>query len=458
MCSILLVLSLCIVIFTLISDYNRFCIGTLDLQIALEQHGFANQKTGRQTCTGPSQIRLVPSQTWLSDPVKPTFETNPPSAAKTSFQGSSIPCKDHRRDERRCSPTMEVPPMQAHLQWETRALCKVRPIMEDDNGHQFCSSGSSYNSTKSAMEPRPMVRTIPLGTSPMDQISQTKAVPKAEIQKRSTGTTCKRKRQAEASRRPGAVWSTIAACYAFFGTSMDDSLNSSAQHVLGSFSIPDVIGQRRQGQGEADAIFGCSTQEAPRRSARGCPSLDEKDVSIRAGQQETKQLHAAVSQHGRAKREIADAQAARLNMHVAWKNFLSQSVQQWTAYTNQFMSQEKQLMDRLKAAQENLTIAKENLSSSQSAAGVVPKEDAAMTSDTEDIPAKEHESAAGEKIAASFQDLANNLQALHTQAVQAVQQEVDQHDQLRKRPRVDSPHSKEKDKETPHNPGFGEGE
>lgn len=115
-------------------------------------------------------------------------------------------------------------------------------------------------------------------------------------------------------------------------------------------------------------------------------------------------------------------------------------------------------MDRLKAAQENLTIAKENLSSSQSAAGVVPKEDAAMTSDTEDIPAKEHESAAGEKIAASFQDLANNLQALHTQAVQAVQQEVDQQDQLRKRPRVDSPHSKEKDKETPHNPGFGEGE
>ena len=181
-----------------------------------------------------------------------------------------------------------------------------------------------------------------------------------------------------------------------------------------------------------------------------------KDVSIRAGQQETKQLHAAVSQHGRAKREIAAAQAARLNMHVAWKNFLSQSVQQWTAYTNQFMSQEKQLMERLQAAQENLTIAKENLSSSQSAAGVVPKEDATMNSDTEDIPAKAHESAAGEKIAASFQDLANNLQALHTQAVQAVQQEVDQQD--RKRPRVDSPNSKEKDKEAPHNPGFGEGE
>ena len=181
-----------------------------------------------------------------------------------------------------------------------------------------------------------------------------------------------------------------------------------------------------------------------------------KDVSIRAGQQETKQLHAAVSQHGRAKREIADAQAARLNMHVAWKKFLSQSVQQWTAYTNQFMAQEKQLMERLQAAQENLAIAKENLSNSQSAAGVIPKEDATMLSDVEDVPAKAHESTAGEKIAASFQDLASNLQALHNQAVQAVQQEVDQQD--RKRPRVDSPSSKEKDKDAPHNPGFGEGE
>ena len=181
-----------------------------------------------------------------------------------------------------------------------------------------------------------------------------------------------------------------------------------------------------------------------------------KDVSIRSGQEETKQLHAAVSQHGRAKREIAAAQAARLNMHVAWKNFLSHSVQQWTAYTNQFTTQEKQLMERLKLAQENLLIAKENRSCSQQAAGVAPKEDAGSISDTEDTAAKESESTAGQKIAGSFQDLANNLQALHTQAVQAVQQEVDQ-DQHRKRPRVMSPVNKDKDRDM-SSPGFGEGE
>ena len=81
-----------------------------------------------------------------------------------------------------------------------------------------------------------------------------------------------------------------------------------------------------------------------------------------------------------------------------------------------------------------------------------------MISDAEESNAKEPESAAGQKIAASFQDLANNLQALHTQAVQAVQQEVDQQDQLRKRPRVFPPQNKDRDKEELPPPSFGEGE
>jgi hypothetical protein len=182
-----------------------------------------------------------------------------------------------------------------------------------------------------------------------------------------------------------------------------------------------------------------------------------KDVSIRTGQEETKQMHAAVSQHGRAKREVADAQSARLHMHQAWKNFLAQSVQQWTAYTNQFMTQEKELMDRLKLAQENLIIAKDNLGSCKSAAGLAAKDDASMTSDTEDVIAKEAESAAGQQIAASFKDLATSLQALHTQAAQAVQQEADQQDQHRKRPRIAAPGEKDLP-EVPVSPNFGEGE
>ena len=91
-----------------------------------------------------------------------------------------------------------------------------------------------------------------------------------------------------------------------------------------------------------------------------------KEVTVRSGQEETKLLHSAVSQHGRAKKEVSEAQAARLQMHAAWRNFLEQSVEQWTRYTAQFVEQEKQLMDRLKQAQDSLLAAKENLGACKS--------------------------------------------------------------------------------------------
>ena len=98
-----------------------------------------------------------------------------------------------------------------------------------------------------------------------------------------------------------------------------------------------------------------------------------KEVTVRSGQEETKILHSAVSQHGRAKKELEEAQAARLHMHGAWKNFLAQSVGQWSKYTEQFMQQERQMMERLKLAQENLLAAKANLGVCKSAAGLESK-------------------------------------------------------------------------------------
>ena len=163
-----------------------------------------------------------------------------------------------------------------------------------------------------------------------------------------------------------------------------------------------------------------------------------KEATVRSGQEETKILHSAVSQHGRAKKELQEAQAARLQMHAAWKNFLAQSVDQWSKYTEQFMQQERQLMDRLKVAQENLGAAKDNLGACKASAGLDSKDDSAAMSDTEDTEPRDAETSAGQKIAASFQDLASSLQALHKQAEQAVQLEVEQ-DQQRKRPRMSVP-------------------
>ena len=164
-----------------------------------------------------------------------------------------------------------------------------------------------------------------------------------------------------------------------------------------------------------------------------------KEVNVRSGQEETKLLHSAVSQHGRAKKEVEEAQLARFNMHTAWRNFLAASVQQWQRYSTQFMEQEKTLTDRLQIALENLAVAKSNLSTCKATAGLDVKEDATMPSDIEEVEPKTFETSAGKRIAESFKDLSTNLQALHSQAEQAVQQEAEQQDHSKKRLRTSPP-------------------
>lgn len=164
-----------------------------------------------------------------------------------------------------------------------------------------------------------------------------------------------------------------------------------------------------------------------------------KEVSARTGQEETKLLHSAVTQHGKAKKEVEEAQIARFNMHQAWRNFLAASVQQWQKYSTQFMEQEKTLTDRLQVALENLASAKSNLTSCKASAGLEVKDDATMPSDMEDPEPKSFETSAGKRIAEGFKDLSTNLQALHSQAEQAVQLEAEQQDHIKKRPRTGSP-------------------
>jgi len=162
-----------------------------------------------------------------------------------------------------------------------------------------------------------------------------------------------------------------------------------------------------------------------------------KEVNVRTGQEETKLLHSAVSQHGRAKKAVQEAQSARLQMHTAWRNFLSQSAQQWKNYAAQFMEQERLLTERLQAARDDLTAAKENLGSCKVAAGLEDREDTAMQSDSEELTSKDAQTVAGKRIAESFTNLSTSLQALHSQAEQAVMQEEE--DQNRKRQRLASP-------------------
>ena len=50
------------------------------------------------------------------------------------------------------------------------------------------------------------------------------------------------------------------------------------------------------------------------------------EAARKESQQETKQMHHAVTAHGKAKKELQQAQLARLNLHAAWRGFLGHAV------------------------------------------------------------------------------------------------------------------------------------
>ena len=49
------------------------------------------------------------------------------------------------------------------------------------------------------------------------------------------------------------------------------------------------------------------------------------DAAIKDGEAETKQFHSAVAAHGRAKKELQQAQLVRFNLYSAWWVFLNQT-------------------------------------------------------------------------------------------------------------------------------------
>ena len=132
-------------------------------------------------------------------------------------------------------------------------------------------------------------------------------------------------------------------------------------------------------------------------------------------------LHSAVAAHGKAKRELHEAQAARMNLHSAWRRFLAQSAQQWQQYSDMFMKQEQELAAKVQSAKESLVAAKESLNSSKSQAGLESKEDNAM-SENEDLD-KDLSAVTATKISEGFSQLSAGLQTLQQQAEQAEKEE-----------------------------------
>lgn len=170
-------------------------------------------------------------------------------------------------------------------------------------------------------------------------------------------------------------------------------------------------------------------------------------VLTKYGKQSTKDLHAAVTALDRSREDYDKAVMARTQHHATWKKFLSDAVQLWQSYADQFVDQEKKLQEQVTLARENFIFAKTELENAKLDAGEV------LTTADDDLADRESDTHAGSsaasKLTETMQGLATSLSTLHKEAENLV--EEDQH--VAKRPRTAA--SKAADQNMGDPPGDG---
>jgi len=160
-----------------------------------------------------------------------------------------------------------------------------------------------------------------------------------------------------------------------------------------------------------------------------------KEEAIKQGEVATTIMHKQVNNLGKARKELEEAHAARLNLHTSWRTFLVDQVQRWQTYSVNFQQQEAQLAERVNVAIQALEAAKTELTASKKSLGETSPEDDSMQTAEEDKQAQqvnESTSNSALRITEGLQHLSTSWQGLKEQADQAVEIEK----QSLKRPRI----------------------
>ena len=399
-------------------------------------NGYKHSASCGQEKKGPGKTQLALTQAQVDFTATLEADTNQTDAPIASLQRSLIFGSYFSQHGDCQDGTMEVLALQKDLQWSTCILWRLWTTMAEMLRPQFCSSKTRPQSKKGSMELQSgsvgRVRTARL--NPMGPTTTSQKVAKTEIQK---GTdkidTSKRQRERQAIRRCSSFWAASIACYFQYGTTMDD-----AQYCVSAIASCSRVcqwGQQHgQGEGQAFAYISCSLEEAQRGLARGRPTADERDeCPVGAGGNETPTF-SSISAWSRKEGSASCASCTFPDAYFLAQLFVPISHNNGRPMQRSSWEQEKLLTERLQTAKENLSTAKENLGNCKVAAGLEEKEDTTMHSDSEELACKDSQTTAGKRIAESFTNLSTSLQALHSQAEQAVQQEEE--DQIRKRQRT----------------------
>ena len=215
---------------------------------------------------------------------------------------------------------------------------------------------------------------------------------------------------------------------------------AAAEPPWATHSMPSQPAMPAQSTGSAEDRQLKSLMTALRKHTDSLPQELQtlmNSVAQKENQNETKQLHSAVTAHGKAKKELQAAQMARYNLHASWRTFLTNAVNLWQGYSTQFQEQDQKMMERVSAATAALQEAKANLANTKTLAGVEQKEDLQPASDDEMDKDKDIAGQTSQRIQEGIQNLHNSLKQVQSSADQMVEEEQ----KAIKRPRLE--HNKE---------------
>ena len=168
------------------------------------------------------------------------------------------------------------------------------------------------------------------------------------------------------------------------------------------------------------------------------PDLQQlaQETTMVQSQDNTRQLHSAVSKLGQAKKVLQKLRASRQNLHVVWKNYIAESVNKWKDFCEQFEKQDNDLARQLQEALQSVKTAEAGLESTKKEAKEI-KEDEDMSEqapqEISDDENPEQLDLNGANIMGGMNDMLKSLEALQQCAEAAIEAKAP------KRPRLDDP-------------------
>lgn len=161
-----------------------------------------------------------------------------------------------------------------------------------------------------------------------------------------------------------------------------------------------------------------------------------QETTMVQSQDNTRQLHSAVSKLGQAKKALQKLRASRQNLHVVWKNYIAESVTKWKGFCEQFEKQDSDLAKQLHEAIQSVKIAEAGLESTKKDAKETKDDDDMSDQGPQEISDEENPEQLdvnGASLMGGMNDMLKNLEALQQCAEAAIEAKAP------KRPRLEDP-------------------